>query len=462
MVFVRIADFRGTRDTDLFHRRTGSRRASESIEATESENRKPQPAKKPRPPRYYRRARSLPRPLQHPAFFRLWSVSLLSYMGRFTDYTIVAWLVGQHWDSPLAIGLLVFIRLSPFLIAGPLSGLIADRYPRIRIVRVAMAGVGSSALIFGLLLIGDLAPLWVMYVYTFLNGMLFLLEMPARRTYFTGVVGRRYITTALALDMIAMNLAWFVGPNIAGVLLDNVESGYVYLGLGVIAFMNVVFLRNLPVLFRPMINEQAESFFVSFRKGLTFVRRNRVVVGLLLAVGLINLSGFTFESLIAVIAREQYDAGPLMFGLLISAQGMGALIFAVVLATVPFRIRRHGVIILSAGMMLHLFAAGLTWIAWVPAGFALLVFLGMTSMGFAIMQNSMLLLITPDRMRGRIIGLQFVVMGMFPLGSLGLGVLAEAVGSSEAIRLIAFGGAAALAVLVLAYPELRRPTEAIE
>jgi hypothetical protein len=120
------------------------------------------------------------------------------------------------------------------------------------------------------------------------------------------------------------------------------------------------------------------------------------------------------------------------------------------------------VIILSAGMMLHLFAAGLTWIAWVPAGFALLVFLGMTSMGFAIMQNSMLLLITPDRMRGRIIGLQFVVMGMFPLGSLGLGVLAEAVGSSEAIRLIAFGGAAALAVLVLAYPELRRPTEAIE
>jgi MFS family permease len=383
-------------------------------------------------------------------------------MGRFIDYTIVAWLVGQHWDSPLAIGLLVFIRLLPFLLIGPLFGLIADRYPRIRIIRIALAGVGASTLIFGLLLIGDFAPLWVMYVYAFVNGLLFLLEMPARRTYFTGVVGRRYITSAFALDMISMNLAWFVGPNIAGVLLDNVDPGFVYIGLGVIGFLNVVLLRGLPVLFLPTANERVESFFVSFRKGVRFVGRNRVIVGLLIAVGLTNLSGFTFESLIAVIAREQYDAGPLLFGLLISAQGMGALIFAMVLATVPFKVKNHGIIILSTGFMLHLFAAGLTWLAWAPAGFALLVLLGMISMGFSIMQNSMLLLLTPDRMRGRIIGIQFMVLGMFPLGSLGLGALAEALGSADAIRLVAFGGASILALVALAFPELRRPTETIE
>ena len=291
---------------------------------------------------------------------------------------------------------------------------------------------------------------------------MFLLEMPARRTYFTGVVGRRYITSALALDMISMNLAWFVGPNIAGVLLDNVDPGFVYIGLGVIGLINVVLLRGLPVLFLPTANERVESFFVSFRKGLTFVRRNRVIVGLLIAVGLTNLSGFTFESLIAVIAREQYDAGPLLFGLLISAQGVGALIFVVVLATVPFKVKNHGIIILSTGFMLHLFAAGLTWLEWAPAGFALLVFLGMISMGFSIMQNSMLLLLTPDRMRGRIIGIQFMVLGMFPLGSLGLGALAEALGFVDAIRLVAFGGAAILVLIMLAFPELRRPTEAIE
>lgn len=383
-------------------------------------------------------------------------------MGRFTDFTIVAWLVGQHWDSPLAIGLLIFFRFSPFFLIGPLFGLIADRFPRILIVRIAQAGVGSSSFLFGLLLIAAIAPLWALYAYVFLNGMLFVLEMPARRTYFTGVVGRKYITTALALDMISLNMAWFIGSNFAGVLLKTVEPGFVYIGLGAIGFLNVILLRGLPILFHPTTDERAESFLSSFRRGLGFVRGNRVIVGLLIAVGLTNLTGFTFESMIAVIAREQFEAGPLLFGLLISAQGIGALIVAVLLATTRWRVHRHGLMVLTASFMMHLFSAGLTWLAWAPAGFAVLMILGMMTMGFSIMQNSMLLMLTPDRMRGRIIGIQVVVLGMFPLGSLGLGALAGVLGSVEAIRIVAFGGMTILVIIAGIFPELRRPTEAIE
>lgn len=383
-------------------------------------------------------------------------------MGRFTDYTVIAWLIGQHWDSPLAIGLLIFFRFSPFFLIGPLFGLIADRFPRILIVRIAQAGFGSISFLFGLLLIAAIAPLWALYAYVFMNGMLFLLEMPARRTYLTGVVGRRYITSALALDMISLNMAWFIGSNMAGVLLDTVNPGYVYIGLGSIGFLNVTLLRGLPILFHPTTDERVESFLSSFRRGLGFVRGNRVIVGLLIAVGLTNLTGFTFESMIAVIAREQFDAGPLLFGLLISAQGMGALIVAVVLATTRWRVHRHGLMVLTAAFMMHLFSAGLTWLAWAPAGFAVLMILGMMTMGFSIMQNSMLLMLTPDRMRGRIIGIQVVVLGMFPLGALGLGALAGVLGSAEAIRVVAFGGIAILLLIAVIFPELRRPTETIE
>ncbi|MCH7593265.1 MAG: MFS transporter [Chloroflexi bacterium] len=446
----------------MFRRRADAGSVGESIEAAASGIRRPRSAKSPRPRRSHVRAHRIPRPLQHPAFFRLWSVSLLAYLSRFTDYAIVAWLVGQYWDSPLAIGILIFFRFSPFLFIGPVFGLIADRFPRILIVRIAQAGTGSISLLFGLLLIAALAPLWVLYVYVFLNGMLFVLDMPARRTYFTGVVGRRYITSALALDMISLNMAWFVGSNVAGVLLDTVDPGFVYLGLGAIGFLNVILLRGLPVLFRPTNDERVESFVSSFRKGLRFVRGNRVIIGLLIAVGLTNLSGYTFESMIAVIAREQFNAGPLLFGLLISAQGMGALVVAVVLATTRWRVRRHGLMVLSMAFLLHLLAAGLTWLVWAPFGFALLLILGMIAMGFSIMHNSMLLMLTPDRMRGRIIGIQIVVLGMFPLGSLGLGALAQALGAAEAMRIVAFGGMAILLVIMLVFPELRRPTETIE
>ncbi|MCH8816634.1 MAG: MFS transporter [Chloroflexi bacterium] len=445
----------------MFRRRDDARRIGETIEAA-AVSRRSRSATHPRSYRRYARAPRIPRPLQHPAFFRLWTVSLLSYMGRFTDYTVIAWLIGQHWDSPLAIGLLIFFRFSPFFLIGPLFGLIADRFPRILIVRIAQAGVGSISFLFGLLLIAAIAPLWALYAYVFMNGMLFLLEMPARRTYLTGIVGRRYITSALALDMISLNMAWFIGSNMAGVLLDTVNPGYVYIGLGSIGFLNVILLRGLPILFHPTTDERVESFLSSFRRGLGFVRGNRVIVGLLIAVGLTNLTGFTFESMIAVIAREQFDAGPLLFGLLISAQGMGALIVAVVLATTRWRVHRHGLMVLTAAFMMHLFSAGLTWLAWAPAGFAVLMILGMTTMGFSIMHNSMLLMLTPDRMRGRIIGIQVVVLGMFPLGALGLGALAGVLGSAEAIRVVAFGGIAILLLIVVVFPELRRPTETIE
>lgn len=408
------------------------------------------------------RDRRVPRPLQHPAFLRVWSVSLLAYLARFIDYTVVAWLVGQHWDSPLAIGLLIFFRFSPFFLIGPFVGLIADRFPRIRIVRIAQAGMGSVSLIFGLLLIASLAPLTVLYAYVFLNGMLFLLDMTARRTYFSGVVGRRQITSALALDMISLNMAWFVGSNAAGALLNSVDPGYIYIGLGLIGYLNVSLLRGLPVLFHPTADERRESFLNSFRRGLRFVRGNRVIVGLLLAVGLTNMSGFTFESMIAVIARDQFDAGPLLFGLLLSAQGMGSLVIAVLLAMTHWRARHHGSMVLVTAFFMHLLAAGLSWLVWAPAGFALLLVLGMIAMGFSIMHNSMLLMITPDRMRGRIVGIQAVVLGLFPLGSLGLGVLAEVLGPAEAIRFVAFGGIGLLVLIAVAYPELRRPIEFLE
>jgi hypothetical protein len=90
-------------------------------------------------------------------------------------------------------------------------------------------------------------------------------------------------------------------------------------------------------------------------------------------------------------------------------------------------------------------------------GFLLLFALGTVSMVFGIMHNTMVLTATPDRVRGRIVGIQILAMGLFPLGSLGLGVLADAIGLQEAVRYVAAGGLVAITLVALAFPELRRP-----
>lgn len=397
--------------------------------------------------------------MQHPAFQRVWLMSMLAYLVRFTDFTVVAWLVTERTDSSSAVGLLIFFRFVPFLVFGPFVGLIADRYPRIRIMRLTQVGLATSTLGLALaLLFGDVT-LWHIYLYTLINGVLFMFEISAKRPYMSAVVGPKHITAALALDMISLNTAWFIGSNLGGVIVANVSAGYLYLGIAAVFLLNFVILRGLPVLFRRETDGTREPAYKSLRSGLTYARQNRLILGGLLAVGINNFSGYTFESMSAVFAKDIYHAGPLLFGLIMSAQGLGSLLTAFLLVAYGKRFKRPGLLVLVAAMVQHIGSIALSF-AGVPAlGILALLMLGTVSMMFGIMHNTLVLTATPDRVRGRIVGLQILAMGMYPIGSLAVGALSDAIGLQMAVRVFASGGLLVLVLLALAFPELRRKPE---
>lgn len=397
-----------------------------------------------------------PRSLRHPAFERVWGESLLAYFARFVDYAVVSWLVLQLWGSPLAIGLLIFFRYSSFLFTGPLVGLVADRFPRVRIMQTAQLGTAATALTVAGLLFSHHVSLPILYGYTFINGLLFLFDVPARRTYMSAVVGQRQLTIALALDILGMNGAWFLGSNLGGFALNTVTPGFIYLALAFVAAVNIHLLRDLPVLFRPKPHAEHESFATSLREGVRFARKRRFILGALLVVGLTNLTGFTFETMASVIARDVFNAGPLLFGLLISAQGLGSFFSAFAITVRGKRVDRPGLVLVAASLAMHALAVAFSFLTFAPLAFFALLTLGILSTSFSVMHNQLFLSTAPKRIRGRMVGLQMLVIGLYPISGILVGALGSALGAELAMRIMAGVGFGLILTSVALFPELRR------
>jgi MFS family permease len=384
-------------------------------------------------------------------------VSVAGHLVRFIDFTITAWLVVQQTDSSFAVGLLVFFRVIPFLIFGPFIGALLDRYSRIAIFRRTQLAAAITTAGFGMAVLSGFTSLPVIYAYTTVMGVLLMAEIPSRRAYMSGIVGPAALGSALALDMVSLNVAWFVGSNVGGLIAKLIEPGYAYVMIGMVLAGNYWALRGLPVMFRPNAEGSSGSPFKAIAEGYVFARANPAIFAGLLVVGVNNFSGYTFESMVPAFAKDVYGAGPAQFGLLMSAQGLGALFTAVYIAMRGRRLRNPGMLLITAALLQMIGSIGFSFTQTVGIGFVTIAGLGLISMVFGITHTMLILIATPANFRGRIMGFQVLMMGLFPIGSLMLGVAADAIGLGEAVRVFAGIGIVLLLLIWVMYPPLRKP-----
>ena len=408
-------------------------------------------------PTQVRRFRRGPRPLQHPVFRRVLGVSVAAHMVRFVDFTIAAWLVVQQTDSSSAVGLLVFFRVIPFLLFGPYVGALLDRYPRITVFRRTQLGMSLASFGFAAAIFAGYTSLPVIFAYTTIAGVLMMIEIPSRRAYMSGIVGPAALGSALALDMVSLNIAWFVGSNIGGVIAKLIDPAWAYVIIGGVLFINFLSLRRLPIMFRPDTFASSEGPFRAIAEGYRFSRRNPVIFAGLMVVGVNNFFGYPFESMAPAFADEIYGAGPTEFGLLMSAQGLGSLVTAGFIALRGRRLRNPGLLLISAALLQGFGNIGFSFTESIGVGFVAIACLGLVSMVFGITHTMLILLVAPMNFRGRVMGFQVLMMGLFPLGSLALGYAGDAIGLPQAVRYFAISGIVLLAVIWFRYPQLRRP-----
>jgi MFS family permease len=404
-----------------------------------------------------RRFRRGPRPLQHPVFRRVLGVSVAGHFVRFIDFTITAWLVVQATDSSSAVGLLVFFRVIPFLMFGSFIGELLDRYSQISIFRWTQLGAAITAIGFGVVVATGHASLPVIYGYTSIMGILLMAEIPSRRAYISGIVGPAALGSALALDMVSLNVAWFVGSSIGGLIAKLIEPAVAYVAIGSVMMVNFWLLRGLPIMFRRGAITSTGGPLSSIVECFKYARGNPVIFAGLLVVGVNNFFGFPFESMAPAFARDVYGAGPMQFGLLMSAQGLGALVTASWIALRGRRLSNPGLMLIAAALIQSIGSVGFSFTQTFEVGFIVIALLGLVATVFAITHMTLMLLAAPAKFRGRVLGFQILMMGLFPLGSLVLGFAGDAIGLGQAVRLFAVIGFGLLLLIWFKYPELRKP-----
>jgi MFS family permease len=357
--------------------------------------------------------------------------------------------VAQDWlvldlthGSGVALGITTGLQFLPLLLFGLWGGVLADRYPKRRILMITQAAMGLLALVLGMLAITGSAQVWHVYALAFGLGLATVVDNPARQTFVIEMVGGRDLPNAIALNSASFNGARVLGPAVAGLLIAVAGTGPVFL-INAASFGAVLF--GLAAMRRSELHpaELVPRARGQLREGLRYVRGRRDLMMVLALVGFVATFGMNFQMTTALVTREVFGVGASSFGLASAMLAVGALAGALLAAR---RVRPRLRLLLSAALLFGLLevATGLMPTYWsfllmlVPTGIALMTF---TTAANATVQLS----VAPE-MRGRVMGLyMFVFMGTNPLGAPLVGWMAEQFGPR--LSIVAGGVVAALAAL---------------
>ena len=372
---------------------------------------------------------------------------VVSLTGTWMQRVTQDWLVLQlSHNSGTAIGIATGLQFLPMLLFSMVGGMIADRYPKRRILLLTQAASGVTALTLGVLDIAGLVTLWQVYLLAFTLGLASSVDTPTRQAFVSELVGQEQLTNAIGLNSATFNTARIIGPAVAGVLIGTIGTGAVFLinagsYLAVLAALSVMRDREL---FRGKPASRAPG---QIRAGLSYVRSRTDLLLPIVLVGIVGTFGFNFQMTTALLAKETFHRSATGYGALSALLAVGSLMGALLAARRTRRVRvrllvgsaiAFGVLTVVDGLM-----------PTYPAFAVSLVPTGIAALTFSTSANSIVQLGTSPAMRGRVMALYMLVFaGGTPIGAPAIGWVAEQLGARYS--LIVGGGISALTGLAVA------------
>jgi MFS family permease len=390
--------------------------------------------------------------LRNHNYRRYFTGQVISITGTWMQSVAQAWLVLRLTGSGVALGTVVALQFVPFLVAGPWGGVIADRFDKRRLAMLTQASAGVLALVLGILTATGLVTLWSVYVLAFLLGMVTLVDNPTRQSFVSEMVPPEDLTNAVSLNSVVVNAGRIVGPALAGGLIALV-------GLSLCFFLNSLsYVAVIVALYGMRTEELRPTGRVArgpgqLREGLRYAWRSPHLRRPLLLMAVVGMLAFNFQTVIPLMARFVFDAGPAAYGVLFAFMGLGAVVGGLVVAT---RGRADERLLATAGLAfgaLILVAAVAPTLAFEAVS---LLAIGAANITFIATSNSILQLGSDPAMRGRVMALWgLVFLGTTPIGAPLVGWVAERFGPRFALGL---GGVATLLGSIALIMAIRRDT----
>lgn len=390
------------------------------------------------------------RALRHPDYRLFWTGQTISQLGGWMQNVGQAWLVLQLTDSPFQLGLICTLQYAPHILMSIPAGALVDRVPKRGLIMATNLAVAAFATILGLLVHSGDVQYWHVALLALLTGMGSALEIPARQSYQIQLVGKGDLMNAVALNSASFNLARIAGPALAGVLIARfgVEPTFFLNALSFLAVVVALLIVRVPGL----PSGQHQSVLHEMREGLDYARSTPQVMIPLRLLTVISLFVINHSVLVPLLARNVLHQGPEGLGYLFASLGVGALLGCLLVAS-ENRARPAIGAVITAAALLSVLCASLAPAHSLGLSMALLFLVGMVQIRFTVGCNSILQVVTPDALRGRVLSLySMAFVGATPIGSLIAGALAQVWGVPTAYLVGGLGGL--LAVLALS-PALR-------
>lgn len=375
---------------------------------------------------------------------------VVSNIGTWMQRIAQDWLVLQLSDNDgVALGITTGLQFLPMLLFGPWGGMLADRYSKRKLLIATQAFMGVVALALALLDLTDVVAVWHVYVLALLLGLGTAIDNPARQSFVIEMVGADDLPNAVGLNSASFNLGRVIGPALAGLLIELLGTGPVFL-LNALSFGAVIYaltrLRTDELSPAPRAGRGPGQVL----EGIRYVRSRPDLVMVMALVFFVGTFGLNFQLTTALMATEVFGKGAGEFGLLGSIMAVGSLSGALLAA-------RRGKPRLRL-LLLSAFAfGGVEVLAGLMPTYvlfaAILVPVGLTALTFITAANSTVQLGVDPVMRGRVMALYMAVFfGGTPIGAPLVGAVAEAFGARWSLILggLVSASAAAVAAVLLA------------
>jgi MFS family permease len=387
--------------------------------------------------------------------FRLfWFGAFISNIGSWIQSIALNWLVLQLTQSALALGVVSFAGTVPILALSLIGGDYADRTDRRVLLQVTQTlllilAVGLAALTWW-----KLASIALIVGITLLTGIVTAINSPAWQTFIVDLVDDGELPTAIALNSTQFNLSRVAGPSIAGVLLAIIGAAGCFFVNG-LSFLAVVGALAVIRPHRQVHKVQVGSLWTRVQAGLGYAAEHPVVRPLIVLTAVITVFGFPYALLMPVMAQQVLGLGADGYGAMMAATGVGAIVGSLLVARWGRRFPR-GRFLLVAALG---FSGAVGWFATsrsFPVALLALAALGFCMIAYMTTANTVIQIITPNHLRGRLMSIWTLVsFGMTPVGSLIAGAVAQQWGAPVALAL---GGAVcglACVVITITSPALR-------
>ena len=396
--------------------------------------------------------------LADPAFRLVWYVGGVGEFSRRMELLVLSWLILQATDSYFQLGMVLFFNNAGRPIVSLFTGYIADRFSRKKVLLASQSiNILTAAGLLSVMVIDlEVIESWHVFSAVFIQGVTKTIEDPSRRTAIIDIVGVPRLVNAMSLDVFTNNAGKMLGPIAAGILLDTAGfSGAYFFLIGAHLFnLGLMFMLRIPLPTRPAM---VEPVLRSLGTAIAYAWRTPVLVGLLCTTLVMNALAFPMQQFIPAIGKDHLDKGITLVGLLVAADGFGQLVGAGMLALTG-TIRHHGRYLIFGSVVFLLVGMSFVWSPWYGLTFFFLMLIGLGQSVFSTMQTSIALLATPQEMRGRMLGLLSVFVGIgTPIGALEIGAVAAAFALQPAISLNALAGLVLLLPVIAFTPLIWRP-----